>query len=155
MTKESDDYYASLPPPHLRPPVLPPPPDTPDHLMYKSDWAAPGLDVAPPRTAIRSKDAQVVVHQGMTIAHCPRAHCNNAEQVQPGQEGFYCTNCRYVSPLIWPGNYDAIAAELERRPVPQTRNWYPAGHPKAVEWGIPDGQSVADLRREFAEHGGP
>lgn len=98
-------------------------------------------------------DVPTVVHQGMVIAHCPRQYCNNAEAVMPGQDGFYCTNCRYVGTLIWPDDLAAIMAELDRRPVPQTRNWYPEGHWKAIAWGIPTGQSVADLQAEFAEYG--
>jgi len=96
----------------------------------------------------------VVIHHGMTIVHCPRGACENAQLVDPGETAFHCVNCRYVAPVEWPDDYDRIAAELDRRPVPETRNWYPAGHPKAIAWGIPDGQSVADLRREFDQHGG-
>jgi hypothetical protein len=155
MSKETDDYYASLPHPSRRPKALPGPPDTPDGQMTTVTWGDGLLDPdTPPRRAVHTRDAQVVIHQGMTIAHCPRQYCNNAEPIQPGQEGFYCTNCRYVAPLAWPSNYNAIIAELEQRPVPQTRNWYPTGHWKAVEWGIEDGQTVADLHAEFARYGG-
>jgi hypothetical protein len=46
-------------------------------------------------------------------------------------------------------------AVLELRPIPHTRNWYPAGHETAVRFGIPDGQTVGQLRDENAEHGVP
>lgn len=98
--------------------------------------------------------ALVVIHQGVTAAHCPRPGCNNVEIAERGASGFYCSNCHHVGTLVWPGNFDEIFAELERRPVPQTRNWYPAGHPFAARHGFPCGQSVPELADEFAAHGG-
>ncbi len=146
--------------------------DTPDHLMTVTEWN-PGPVAAEPRTVRRGREALVCVHQGMTIAHCPREPCTNAEvitddEVRTGDPltllyrrrahvelpaTFHCSNCLNVAPLEWPADYDEIAAELARRPVPQTRNWYPEGHPQAIAWGVPDGQSVADLRTEAREQG--
>jgi hypothetical protein len=130
-----------------------------------------------PRKVRRGREALIAIYQGLTVAYCPRDACANVELIfdepenrppdwTPPQEiyherdgitrpaMFHCSNCRYVGPLEWPDDYEKIARELERRPVPQTRNWYPAGHPFAVQHDIPDGQTVRDLKTEFAERGG-
>lgn len=162
------DYYDNLPHPSVRPKVLPPPPDTPHERMtvttYNTD---PG--VIKRRSVRRGREALVVIYQNTTVAYCPREGCTNVELVTDDPEHdhggrifrprgarpsmFHCSNCWYVGPLEWPDDYERVAAELERRPVPQTRNWYPEGHPWAVGHGIPDGQSVAELRAEAAERG--
>jgi hypothetical protein len=180
VTKETDayyDYYANLPHPSERPKVMPGPPDTPDHLMTERTWGTALPEPDAPVRVRRGREALIVIHQGLTAAYCPREPCTNVELIfdvpddpppgwtppqeiyhpRPGRKRpsmFHCSNCRYVGPLEWPDDYDDIADELERRPVPQTRNWYPEGHPFATLRGIPAGQSVADLRAEFAEHAG-
>jgi hypothetical protein len=150
--------------------------NTPDHLMQEIRWSSEPETPAVPRMVRRGKEALITIYQGLTVAYCPRPDCTNVELIfdrpdnpppdwTPPQEiyhkrrgvdppsMFHCSNCKYIGPLEWPDDYEKIAAELERRPVPQVRNWYPAGHPFAIRAGIPDGQTVADLRAEFAEHG--
>lgn len=97
--------------------------------------------------------ARVYVNHGRVIADCPREHCANAEKVERGQAVFHCTNCRQVADVEWPSNLDEIVAVLDRRPVPQTRNWFPSNHELALRSGCPHGQSVADLVAEAAEYG--
>lgn len=80
------------------------------------------------------------VNWGKWIWDCPEAFCNNAEGLIPGQSEVTCSNCGRVASLDWPSGLFAIEEQLARRPVPQTRNWYP-------------GESVDDLRRENAAHG--
>jgi hypothetical protein len=58
-----------------------------------------------------------------------------------------------VAEVRWPANADAIWETLAMRPVPATRNWAPAGHRQAIVCGVPDGQTVEQLRAEQAEHG--
>jgi hypothetical protein len=169
VIKDSDDYFRNLPPSDRRPKTLPPPPDTPDHLMTVETWGETPPPADPPPVR-RGREALVVLYHGMTVAHCPRRACANVELItddplvftrefyRPADGKswpamFHCSNCRYVGPLEWPDDYDKLTAELERRPVPETRNWYPAGHPFAVAAGVPTGQSVRDLKAEFAEHG--
>lgn len=146
--------------------------------MTVTTWG--GVDsgpIAAPRKIRQGNVALITIHQGLTVAYCPRPACTNVELIfdppgnpppgwippqemyrkRPGIEPpsvFHCSNCHQVAPLEWPDDYDEIIAELSHRPVPQTRNWYPAGHPFAVQHGIPDGQSVPDLRAEYAEYGG-
>lgn len=72
-----------------------------------------------------------------------------------GQQMFHCgtdDGCQLVVPIEWPANAQEIWDELQRRPVPGTRNWAPAGHPQAVATGHPDGQSVDELRAEADRH---
>lgn len=110
------------------------------------------------------------VFNGEWVAECPVNGCNNVEflttrlpehrgrrDLPPGpvQPVFACRNCLTVSPHVeWPDHPDDLMAVLNRRPVPQTRNWYPDGHPHALKWaGTPHGQSVADLEQENRDHG--
>jgi hypothetical protein len=89
----------------------------------------------------------------MWIADCTRPDCANAEKLKPKQALFHCSYCMQVAELWWPADADAIAEVLDRRPVPSTRNWAPAGHRQAVSCHVPDGQTVADLIDENREHG--
>src|SRR5512134_438542 len=95
-----------------------------------------------------TRRAYAYVNHGRWIADCPFPDCGNAEKLQPRQSTFYCTNCRFVGDVVWPGDADGIDAALSQRPVPQTRNWAPGGHRQAVSSGFPSGQSVADLWAE-------
>jgi hypothetical protein len=101
--------------------------------------------------------ARAYVNHGRWIADCPRPYCGNAEALQPGAEqAFVCTNCHLLARIEWPPDAEAIWAALEVRPVPQTRNWFPADHELAVRAGCPHGQTVADLEaetREFTHEG--
>lgn len=97
--------------------------------------------------------ARAYVNHGRWISDCTRPDCANAEKLEPRQAIMHCSNCRQVAEVDWPANADAIAAVLDRRPVPQTRNWFPAGHALALRSGSPHGQTVRDLVDENVEHG--
>jgi hypothetical protein len=57
-----------------------------------------------------------------------------------------------VASVEWPSDADDIWGALLERPVPGTRNWYPANHAEAVRMRLPHGQSPAELRDETREH---
>lgn len=97
--------------------------------------------------------AEAYVNHGKWIADCVRPHCANAEKLNPGQTALHCTNCLQVAPVRWPADVAGITEALTVRPVPQTRNWAPAGHRQAVVCGFPEGQTVADLVAETNEQG--
>lgn len=100
--------------------------------------------------------ARAYMNIGRWIADCPREHCNNAIALGPKQTMFHCDgvgSCGHIAEVDWPPDADEITRVLERRPVPGTRNWAPAGHRQTVVCGFPDGQTVADLEYENREHG--
>lgn len=114
--------------------------------------------------------ARAYVYQGDWVADCPRAKdpvtqrgCGNVEflyrQSRMGgprdmQNPFFvCSYCGQQAPIDWPRTRDEIMEVLSVRPLPDTRNWYPADHPVAVNFRIPHGQSVKDLVHENEEHG--
>jgi hypothetical protein len=97
--------------------------------------------------------ARAYVNHGVWKADCPRKDCTNARALSPREGAFHCNNCQLLAPIAWPTEADAIWRVLSHRPVPQTRNWYPAGHELAERLGIPTGQSVKDLHDENKEHG--
>jgi hypothetical protein len=96
--------------------------------------------------------AYAYVNHGRWIADCTRRHCANAESLSPKQTMLHCSNCRLLAEVVWPPDPDAITDALAVRPVPQTRNWAPAGHRQALATRHPDGQTVADLIAETHEH---
>lgn len=98
--------------------------------------------------------ARAYMNMGRWIADCPRPHCTNAESVSVRQVTFHCSNCLMVAGIEWPSDVAEITDVLERRPVPQTRNWFPAGHELALRAGCPHGQSPSDLEAESREYGG-
>jgi hypothetical protein len=110
--------------------------------------------------SVRPK-ARAYHNHGRWIADCPRPGCTNAQALDPGQWQFDCgalpsglrtpDGCNLISDVEWPGNAAEITAELARRPVPSTRNWFPAEHELAVRAGCPHGQSVKHLADEFRE----
>lgn len=125
----------------------------------------------------RGRTSQLVVHEtnfarayvysGDWVADCPN-QCGNVEFVcdKPAKlrgatmcwgdrkDTFVCSYCGFMTNSIrWPADAEQIQAVLDRRPIPHTRNWYPAGHATAVKLGIPDGQAVAELEAENDEHG--
>jgi hypothetical protein len=102
---------------------------------------------------LRMVRARAYVNHGRWIADCCREHCASAEALLPGQPVFHCSNCLQVAEVDWPACAGEITSVLERRPVPQTRNWFPAGHELALRSGCPHGQSVADLEAENREFG--
>lgn len=110
--------------------------------------------------------ARAYVYNGDWIAECPRG-CGNAEHLlqRPNPRDansartvpvpfFACSYCKlHDVPVEWPRDMVEIMAVLQLRPIPHTRNWYPDGHDTAVRFGVPHGQSVAQLREENAAHG--
>lgn len=92
------------------------------------------------------------VNHGRWVADCSRPGCAGAESLAPRQTGFHCSNCHQLDEVVWPADAADIWDVLQERPIPQTRNWYPAGHPLAVRFRLEHGQSVEDLRREHAEN---
>jgi hypothetical protein len=93
------------------------------------------------------------VNHGRWVADCCREFCNNAMKLKARQSGFHCANCGLDAVIEWPADADEIWRALERRPVPQTRNWFPSEHLLAVRAGVEHGQTVADLLAENEEHG--
>jgi hypothetical protein len=93
------------------------------------------------------------VNHSRWVGDCTRPYCGGAELLAPAQEMFHCANCDLIVELAWPKDAARIWAVLSRRPVPQTRNWFPLDHPLAVTAGCPHGQSVKDLEAENREYG--
>lgn len=118
-------------------------------------------------------ETQAYYYSGDWVADCPREGCSNAEFLfdvaMPGypagpgnprsvrKGAFACTNCQALATVVWPddGFMAQVADMLALRPVPSTRNWYPAEHPGAVRFRIAHGQSLAELREENTAHGIP
>lgn len=101
--------------------------------------------------------ARARVNHGRWIADCPRDYCANAIALDPGQGVFQCAGtggCQMLAEIEWPPDADEIWEVLSVRPVPATRNWYPAGHTEALRVGLPHGQTPEQLRAETAEHQG-
>lgn len=114
--------------------------------------------------------ARAYVYQGEWVADCPRPldplsgkGCSNVEYLfrQSRMNGprdlmlpfFSCSHCGWQAAVDWPREREQIMVVLSVRPVPDTRNWYPADHPVAVNSRTPHGQSVKDLMDENEEHG--
>jgi hypothetical protein len=93
------------------------------------------------------------LNHGRWIAGCGRQYCANAERLEPRQALFHCSSCRWEALVEWPPDVDEIQAVLEMRPVPETRNWFPAGHELALRSGCPHGQTAVDLLAENYEYG--
>ncbi|MFT2016287.1 hypothetical protein ACMA1D_10655 [Streptomyces sp. 796.1] len=104
-------------------------------------------------TALITAKARAYVNHGRWVADCP-VDCGSALALQPRQSAYHCPECKQLAKVEWPANADDIMAALERRMVPRTRNWFPAGHTLALRSGAPHGQSVKDLDDETAEHTG-
>jgi hypothetical protein len=107
--------------------------------------------------------ARAYVYAGNWAADCP-ASCGNVELLHEAavrggaltrkKTTFHCSYCNFETQAIeWPPNEHDITAVLDRRPIPHTRNWYPAEHPAALRFRIPHGQSVQDLVDENIENG--
>lgn len=99
-------------------------------------------------------NALACVNNGRWLAHCPRPGCANAMLLVPGQGSWSCSECYARASVDWPADAEELWVELQRRPNPVNRNWYPDTHDWARTAGLACGQSVAELREEFAEHGG-
>jgi len=96
--------------------------------------------------------ARAWVYGGAWVADCPSG-CGNVESLAPEATACHCGYCRRLSDIEWPDARAEIMAVLARRPVPHTRNWFPAGHDLALRAGLPNGQTVAELLDESAAHG--
>lgn len=167
-----------IPVPHARPDLLPYVPDrvpdlTPKQVRKLARRFARDLE-------LRGKTGQLViwqstcvrayVYRGRWVGDCP-AGCRNTQHltVPPllnvgyteerrwdRMDYYVCLNpeCGAVANSIeWPAEADEIEDVLNLRPRAMNRNWYPAGHITAVNHGVPDGQSVAELVVENLAHG--
>jgi hypothetical protein len=92
------------------------------------------------------------INHGRWVADCVRPYCGGAEALRPHQVVVECFECHLVAPVEWPREAQELWEALMVRPVPATRNWFPAGHRPAVRAGCPHGQTVDDLHAETAEH---
>lgn len=97
--------------------------------------------------------ARAYVNHGRWIADCTRPYCANAEKLAPRQAFFHCSNCHREAAVEWPPDAGDIQSVLALRPVPQTRNWFPASHELALRSGCPHGQTAVDLLAENYEYG--
>lgn len=113
------------------------------------------------------------VYRGEWVADCSRDGCANTEFLfarrYPAQPwgpdnpretrlpSFVCTNCFQQASIAWPdeGFMQAVVEVLSKRPLPDTRNWYPQDHPVALAFRLEHGQSLAELREENEAHGVP
>ncbi len=98
----------------------------------------PALEESAPKLTVNAR-----VDHGRWLADCP--FCRGAEEVDREHPLFLCLSCwnepvggRWVR-VIFPRHWQLIERELSKRPEEPTQNWYP-------------GETVADLRRENAEH---
>ena len=95
----------------------------------------------------------VYVNHGRVIVDCPTEMCGNAYKVVRGQSEQVCNGpggCEAVIPLAVPDNLSELIRELDKRPRPANRNWFPEGHPMALKGNMPVGQSPEDLSAEFS-----
>jgi len=83
--------------------------------------------------------AYAYVNHGRWVANCGTPFCPEAHAVAPGDR-FDCSNCGESFRVSWPLCKPQIERVLERRPVPQTRNWLV-------------GESVSDLKHENQRFG--
>jgi hypothetical protein len=101
-------------------------------------------------------ESRAYVNWGRWVTDCPRwPDCANALALEPGQATARCTapgGCGLAYTVIWPADAAQITTALDARPAPQTRNWYPAGHDRAAMYGLPCGETPAELDAETAAH---
>lgn len=112
---------------------------------------------------IRNDDrARAYVYHGDWVADCPTGDNGTEHLFRPAQphgprvlraDFFTCSYCGHQSFIEWPEDMLGITQVLAQRPLPGTRNWYPAGHPVAVRHNIAHGQSVRELLAESEENG--
>jgi len=116
-----------------------------------------------------TESTQAYLYRGGWVADCPRPGCANTEPLfllngkippfrqLPGvvRRIFQCSNCQLAASVAWPTDefMELAEAAVSRRPLPDTRNWYPADHPNAKAWGIEHGQTIAQLLEENEAHG--
>lgn len=112
---------------------------------------------------ISQEKVRAYVYHGEWVGDCSRPGCNNVEYLyRPTAPNgprvrqvdfFICSHCGWQAFVTWPDRLLDISQVLAARPLPDTRNWYPADHPVAVKFNIPHGQTVKDLLDENEEHG--
>ncbi|MFC9088985.1 hypothetical protein [Nocardiopsis dassonvillei] len=107
---------------------------------------------AAPQGQVSAVPMRAYVNHGRWVADCIRPYCGSAEALRPGQSAVWCGNCQLVAPVEWPPDPQGIWDALMVRPVPATRNWFPADHPLAVRHGCPHGQSPAELHDETFDY---
>jgi hypothetical protein len=153
--------------PETRPGVL----AVPGGAAVEAARSAAALMLAQGRTSQlvvhRSTRARGYVYAGEWVADCTRDGCGGTEFITrkprrlrgvAGTRGpripvLVCSHCGMRALVEWPREWLPITEVLERRPIPHTRNWYPAGHATAVVNGVRDGETVAELLAENHEHG--
>ena len=119
----------------------------------------------------RSTCVRAYVYRGRWVGKCPVDGCENVEYltVEPLYANLYSVESRWdrkdyficsdrqcgtlTRSIVFPQDADEIEDVLNLRPVPLNRNWYPAGHITAVQHGVEDGQTVAELIQENIDHG--
>lgn len=105
--------------------------------------------------------AVAYVNHGRWVADCPRPGglCLSAEWLdnpaEPLRWRFQCTNCGYGADIAWPREAAGIEEVLGKRPVPQTRNWFPHDHPRAIRSGTEHGLTPDHLRQQNRAMGDP
>lgn len=115
--------------------------------------------------------ARAYIYAGEWVADCTRDGCGNVEYLfglrspahPPGPANpreirkpvFLCSYCQQMAEIDWPSQdfMEEAMAVLALRPIPSTRNWYPANHDTATAFRLEHGQSVDDLRQENEAHG--
>jgi len=120
-----------------------------------------------PMVDLLTAKARAWMYSGDWVADCPRG-CGGVEHLydranprNPAsprivqKPEFRCSYCHMVAPVEWPTQLAEITAVLMLRPIPHTRNWFPANHETAVRFRAPHGQSIDDLRAENVAHGVP
>jgi hypothetical protein len=118
---------SELPRPSLWPAVL--------HQAPGIRYVEPVAEVSRPKVAVR-------VNHGVWQTLCP--FCPSAQHAAETDRFFYCGECmnegngHRLLPVVWPADWEAIAAELVLRPRAENRNWLP-------------GETVAQLRSEALE----
>ena len=102
-------------------------------------------------TLILRNEARAYMNHGRWVADCPRT-CGYAWDLKDNEFLVHCGECGNVCPVDWPDNAQEIWDELQKRPLPRTRNWFPESHELAIRSGSPHGQTVHELRIETMEH---
>ena len=114
------------------------------------------------QSTISDVKARAYVYAGEWVADCPTGDNGTEFLFRPATPNgprvkrvdfFMCSYCGYQAFIDWPVRMMEISQVLGQRPLPGTRNWYPADHPVAVKCNIPHGQTVRDLIDENEQHG--